>query len=185
VINERGDITATPRDIFLVNQYINKCEKHSHLLILLQHVCSGSVARGTELENVLLRNFSNDSVYLHRNLFYDHATKCIIFLANYNKHGIKLIPRFISGDMAKSFIIYTSIVRPALMLLNNLLKSNGKVLSIDDCCYSDLEVNMYYYYLDKHGNKLNDRQIREVISSTLYDYYDLTLSFSGFRQVRT
>lgn len=87
--------------------------------------------------------------------------------------------------MAKSFIVYTSIVRPALMLLNNLLKSNGKVLSIDDCCYSDLEVNMYYYYLDKYGNKLNDRQIREVISSTLYDSFDLTLSFSGFRQVLT
>ena len=142
--------------------------------------------RSQELEALMLRNrLDIDNNILRRNVYYMKSYKSIALIASYSKSAgdaSKYIPRFLTGDVAEAFILYTSILKP-------IISTFDAILSCTPCTtpqvrdYLKQSNCLDYLFTTPYGTLLNSRQIRRKFKKGFHRFYNVDFHFSEYRQV--
>lgn len=134
----------------------------------------------------MLRNrLDIDNNILRRNVYYMKSYKSIALIASYSKSAgdaSKYIPRFLTGDVAEAFILYTSILKP-------IISTFDAILSCTPCTtpqvrdYLKQSNCLDYLFTTPYGTLLNSRQIRRKFKKGFHRFYNVDFHFSEYRQV--
>jgi hypothetical protein len=140
----------------------------------------------TELESIMLRNrLDIDGNLLRRNVYFLKNYKSIALVPSYSKASgevSKYIPRFITGDLAKVFILYTAIVKPIVSVFD-------AIVSLAPCTPDQVEGYMKesssldYLFTTPYGRLMNGRNIRWAFVKGFKRFYHVDFTFSEYRQV--
>jgi hypothetical protein len=169
---EEREKTIAFKNISLAQTYMAAIDRLGDALLLACHMLSGQPARATEMNCLLVINSTRGAECVRRNLFYMDAYNAISIIPRYNKHGIKHIPRWLVGDLAKSMVAYVALVLPVKCMMQNIFLALSPVRSASP-----------YLWINSSCEPLTDTAIRERFTSTLYEYFGTKLLFSQWRQL--
>ena len=134
----------------------------------------------------MLRNrLDIDGNLLRRNVYFLKNYKSIALIPSYSKASgevSKYIPRFLTGELAKVFIVYSAIVKPIVSVFD-------AIVSLAPCTIDQVDEHMKgsssidYLFTTPYGELMNGRQIRQTFVKGFKRHYHVDFTFSEYRQV--